>query len=260
MEDYRHIDIDNLELDFYYPQYKLAFEYQGHQHYSNRLVFHQSGTLDDNQRRDLQKSSICKDKGITLIQVPYWWDRKLESLAATVYTQRPDLFNNSNIPSGSPIPILPNYTNSKLLQSKKRMIMTATEWDYDTMDPTGWYMSEKYDGMRLYWDGSQFYSRSGEIVSVPNSISTGMPSVPLDGELWTQYGLYQDAVSLSRSSKESKWRNSTFWVFDSPSNLPFEVNNLFNINQMLKLILGKNTNVENIKCSSFCQTSRFYLL
>ena len=28
LQDFRHPDIGNLEFDFYFPQYKLAFEYQ----------------------------------------------------------------------------------------------------------------------------------------------------------------------------------------------------------------------------------------
>jgi vancomycin resistance protein YoaR len=35
--------------------------------------------------------------------VPYWWDRKYESLEATVYNQRPDLFTEQ--PTGKPIPL-----------------------------------------------------------------------------------------------------------------------------------------------------------
>jgi DNA ligase-1 len=62
--------------------------------------------------------------------------------------------------------------------------MTATEWNEATMDPSGWYMTEKYDGMRLFWDGSQFSSRNGEKVQVPASITSKMPPVALDGELW----------------------------------------------------------------------------
>ena len=62
--------------------------------------------------------------------------------------------------------------------------MTATEWDIDSMDPDGWWMSEKYDGVRLYWDGSQFYSRSGDKVNVPDSLKNTMPNISLDGELW----------------------------------------------------------------------------
>ena len=41
--------------------------------------------------------------GISLIEVPYWWDRKMSSLAATVYNTRPDLFTEK--PQGNPIPL-----------------------------------------------------------------------------------------------------------------------------------------------------------
>ena len=41
--------------------------------------------------------------GITLIEVPYWWDRDITSLAATVYNSRPDLFETE--PKGTPIPL-----------------------------------------------------------------------------------------------------------------------------------------------------------
>ena len=62
--------------------------------------------------------------------------------------------------------------------------MAAKEWNIDTMDPTGWHMSEKYDGMRLYWNGNNFFSRQGNIIYVPKFISEKMPKIALDGELW----------------------------------------------------------------------------
>jgi DNA ligase-1 len=62
--------------------------------------------------------------------------------------------------------------------------MTATVWDPASMDPTGWWMGEKYDGMRLYWNGTDFYTRQGNKVKVPEFISLQMPTIPLDGELW----------------------------------------------------------------------------
>ena len=52
------------------------------------------------------------------------------------------------------------------------------------MDPTGWTMTEKYDGMRLYWNGSDFISRLGKKVEVPDTLKSQMPSFALDGELW----------------------------------------------------------------------------
>ena len=62
--------------------------------------------------------------------------------------------------------------------------MTATEWDFDTMDPTGWKMTEKYDGMRAYWNGYEFYSRQGRKIQSPDSFKRQIPYMALDGELW----------------------------------------------------------------------------
>ena len=49
-------------------------------------------TLQYRQFNDEQKKNICKDLKITLITVPYWWDIKLDSLKATIYKLRPELF------------------------------------------------------------------------------------------------------------------------------------------------------------------------
>jgi DNA ligase-1 len=101
--------------------------------------------------------------------------------------------------------------------------MTATEWDYESMDPTGWLMTEKYDGMRLYWTGKEFLTRQGKKVKVPEKVTNQLPSVAFDGELWTRYGLHQQAVYLC--TKGGEWDNATYWVFDAPDmpRIPYEV-------------------------------------
>jgi DNA ligase-1 len=62
--------------------------------------------------------------------------------------------------------------------------MTATEWSITSMNPTGWWMTEKYDGMRLYWNGTTFYTRQGNVVIAPEFITMQLPNIPLDGEIW----------------------------------------------------------------------------
>jgi ATP-dependent DNA ligase len=37
-------------------------------------------------------------------------------------------------------------------------VLLAETWT-DEIDPTGWWISEKLDGVRAYWNGKQFYSR-----------------------------------------------------------------------------------------------------
>ena len=62
----------NLELDCYDHKLKLAIEYNGQQHYQYVKFFHRNKEHFLNQKyRDDMKRRICKEKGITLIEVPY---------------------------------------------------------------------------------------------------------------------------------------------------------------------------------------------
>ncbi len=62
----------NLELDLYNDELKLAIEYNGIQHYKFSPHFHKNQDAFQNQKyRDLIKEQRCREKGITLIVVPY---------------------------------------------------------------------------------------------------------------------------------------------------------------------------------------------
>lgn len=70
---------NQLELDGYCEELKLAFEYNGIQHYE-RLP-HWQKTSDDflkQQKRDIKKARLCKEKGIRLITIPYTENHRLE--------------------------------------------------------------------------------------------------------------------------------------------------------------------------------------
>lgn len=65
-------DSNNLELDCYNPELKLAVEYNGIQHYKYIPYFHKSKDAFQNQKyRDYMKKEMCEKNGITLIDVPY---------------------------------------------------------------------------------------------------------------------------------------------------------------------------------------------
>jgi len=68
----------------------LAFEYQGYHHFQSQNAFGDLGLI---QNRDEEKRRACKSQGITLVEVPYWWQSgDVESLRAMLYQQRPDIF------------------------------------------------------------------------------------------------------------------------------------------------------------------------
>jgi ATP-dependent DNA ligase len=45
----------------------------------------------------------------------------------------------------------------------------------ESRDPTGWWMSEKLDGVRAYWDGKQLLSRLGNPLAAPDWFTQRFP-------------------------------------------------------------------------------------
>jgi DNA ligase-1 len=96
-------------------------------------------------------------------------------------------------------------------------LLLAESWDTAT-DLTDWWMSEKLDGVRAYWDGKQFLSRQGNLYHAPDWFVEGLPAVPLDGELWIDRRKFQRTVSIvRRQDKSALWNEVRFLIFDAPS-------------------------------------------
>jgi DNA ligase-1 len=95
-------------------------------------------------------------------------------------------------------------------------LLLAQNWTND-VDLAGWWMSEKLDGVRAYWDGQQFLSRQGNRFYAPAWFTAGLPDWPLDGELWMARKAFQRTVSIVRRQDECDlWRELRFVVFDAP--------------------------------------------
>jgi hypothetical protein len=63
---------EELELDAYNEDLKLAVEYQGRQHTQFTPFFHKNHeTFRNQQYRDYMKRQKCQENGIILIEVPY---------------------------------------------------------------------------------------------------------------------------------------------------------------------------------------------
>lgn len=91
--------------------------------------------------------------------------------------------------------------------------MLAKRYTQD-IDPSGWLVSEKFDGWRSMWNGSAFISRDGNTLPAPASWIQAMPAgVPLDGELWLGRGRFNEVQGVIRSCD---WSGLEFMVFDAP--------------------------------------------
>jgi len=84
---------------------------------------------------------------------------------------------------------------------------------------TEYWISEKFDGVRGYWDGKQLLTRGGERIHAPSWFTAAWPTTPLDGELWAGRGRFAQAVSTIRQAQpnDAAWREIKFMLFDLPA-------------------------------------------
>ena len=102
-------------------------------------------------------------------------------------------------------------------------LLLAETWN-EKIDPAGYFLSEKLDGIRAYWDGTGFFSRNGNPFAAPEWFTRDLPNTPLDGELWIGRKQFQRTVSVVRRSDASElWRDVQYLIFDAPTLAhPFE--------------------------------------
>ena len=96
-------------------------------------------------------------------------------------------------------------------------LMLANSYHEDTHIPDYW-VSEKLDGVRAYWDGAQLISRQGTVFAVPDWFKAQLPSEPLDGELWMGRGQFEATSAAVRrlTPQDDEWRKIRLMVFDMP--------------------------------------------
>ncbi|GAB2476856.1 DNA ligase [Comamonas humi] len=86
------------------------------------------------------------------------------------------------------------------------------------LDLQAYWVSEKYDGVRGYWDGQRLWTRQGEPIAAPAWFTAGWPATAMEGELWAGRGQFGHAQSTTRKlvPADADWRRMRFMVFDLP--------------------------------------------
>ncbi|WP_316348822.1 DNA ligase [Desulfuromonas acetoxidans] len=89
---------------------------------------------------------------------------------------------------------------------------------YDTtLAITGWWMSEKLDGVRGYWDGEQLWSKNSHRLHPPQEFIEDLPPFAVEGELWAGCGRFEDTVSIvMQDQPHSGWLTLQLAIFDVP--------------------------------------------
>ena len=87
----------------------------------------------------------------------------------------------------------------------------------ETINITGWKMSEKFDGVQGVWDGHTLKTRSGNIIHAPKCWIKHLPKSQLIGELWIDYGSFDLVRSIVQSKQpDERWEEVKFLVFCEP--------------------------------------------
>lgn len=132
---------------------------------------------------------------------------------------------------------------------RREYLQQAHKYTEDT-DISGWYVSEKLDGVRAFWDGglsrgqkvrdipyaakvipaskepkkhldkeaTGLWSRYGNPIWAPDFFLNQLPCCMLDGELWMDRGGFQKVTSCVRKEIPGpEWEDVQYMVFGSPN-------------------------------------------
>ncbi|XP_071950094.1 DNA ligase-like [Antedon mediterranea] len=126
--------------------------------------------------------------------------------------------NDTKIPGGENKVSYEDQTYLKRTGKPGTLVMLAQKYTDDT-EPKGWWMSEKLDGLRAFWNGNNFYSRLGNKFDAPKYFTKNFPKdIQLDGELFLDRGQFPKAVSIVKTHGVDKgWKNLKFEIFDAPN-------------------------------------------
>ena len=88
-----------------------------------------------------------------------------------------------------------------------------------SIDPAGYLVSEKLDGVRALWDGKVLRFRSGRTIAAPAWFIAKLPKDPLDGELWIGRGQFDVLSGIVRKAKpvDAEWQKVNYMVFELPA-------------------------------------------
>jgi hypothetical protein len=150
-----------LELDGYNSDSKIAFEYQGHQHYYYIEYFHSSfEDFLELQKRDKLKELMCKEKNIHLIIIPYYKATSDEDLMKFIMQKVEELGINKSLINYDAN--LDNFYKNEFIPQQRILLDIIAK-------NKGKIIGVKYDGQHhnaviICEEGHEFSPRIGQII------------------------------------------------------------------------------------------------
>jgi DNA ligase-1 len=133
---------------------------------------------------------------------------------------------------------------------------------YAIDDPTGYWMSEKLDGVRAIWQFPYLKTRNGHLIKPPAKFLEDFPTnITLDGELYVGRKKFGEALSIVRNGQtaDRTWLTQIkYYVFDIPDSTPliFE-----QVKEILQTCLANSSYIipiKQTKCQSRTHLQTFH--
>lgn len=106
----------------------------------------------------------------------------------------------------------------------------------DNIEVQQYWVSEKLDGVRAFWNGKQLITRGGNIIAAPTWFTADFPPRQLDGELWLGRNKFADTLSIvsKHHAIESEWQQIRYFIFelpDAPGTFTERISAMHNLSQ-----------------------------
>ena len=97
-------------------------------------------------------------------------------------------------------------------------VMLASQYQQQN-DLSDYWISEKLDGVRAYWDGQHLRTRQGLVIQAPEWFTEPLPNISLDGELWIDRGRFSELSGIVRQHQpdDHAWQQVHYVLFDLPA-------------------------------------------
>jgi DNA ligase 1 len=124
----------------------------------------------------------------------------------------------SGTPPSTNAALVTDIQAAHALELRLPPLMLAEVWR-SGLPVADYWVSEKLDGVRAWWDGERLVSRGGHVILAPDWFTAGLPAEPLDGELWLGRGRFEDLSGTVRRRvpDDGAWREVRYRVFDLPA-------------------------------------------
>ncbi|MGE3543499.1 MAG: DNA ligase, partial [Kofleriaceae bacterium] len=165
--------------------------------------------------------TLTRDGNVYMCSCPAWRNQSAPNDRRTCKHLRRYLGDDaetSRVGAAAPVRVAGSGTRTAAVKKDTAPpLLLAHKWEVEH-DPTGWWMSEKLDGIRAYWDGRAFISRLGNTFIAPAWFTEALPAETLDGELWVGRKKFQRTTSIVRSGAAGQeWTELSYVVFDAPA-------------------------------------------